>query len=78
MKVKSIHRPGTEAIRQIQSSKTKPEVISRFGFKGGIWVLIAPVLGHCLLVTFVMSQQKKKHPFVISFLLKEQDYKDYL
>ena len=27
-------------------------VISRFGFEGGIWVLIAPVPGHCLLVTF--------------------------
>ena len=25
---------------------------SRFRFEGGIWVLIAPVLGHCLLVTF--------------------------
>ena len=27
-------------------------VISRFGFVGGIWVLIAPVHGHCTLVTF--------------------------
>ena len=27
-------------------------VISRFGFWGGLWVLIAPVPGHCLLVTF--------------------------
>ena len=25
-------------------------VISRFGFEGGIWFLIAPVLGHCILV----------------------------
>ena len=25
--------------------------ISRFGFEGGIWVLIAPVPGHCILVT---------------------------
>ena len=24
-------------------------VISRFGFEGRIWVLIAPVPGHCLL-----------------------------
>ena len=24
-----------------------------FGFEGGIWVLIIPVLGHCILVTFV-------------------------
>ena len=28
-------------------------VISRFGFKGGIWVLIAPVPGHCMLVTSI-------------------------
>ena len=28
-------------------------VISRFGFDGGIWVLVAPVPGHCILVTFV-------------------------
>ena len=27
-------------------------VISRFGFEDGIWVLIAPVPGHCLLVTY--------------------------
>ena len=27
-------------------------VISRFGFEGRIWVLIAPVPGHYLLVTF--------------------------
>ena len=26
--------------------------ISRFGFEDGIWVLITPVPGHCLLVTF--------------------------
>ena len=28
-------------------------VIYRFGFEGGIWVLIAPVPGHCILVTLV-------------------------
>ena len=28
-------------------------VISRFGFEAGIWVLIAPVPGHCLLVTLI-------------------------
>ena len=27
-------------------------VISCFGFEGGIWVLVAPVLGHCILVYF--------------------------
>ena len=27
-------------------------VISRFGFEGGFWVLIALVPGHCILVTF--------------------------
>ena len=27
-------------------------VISRYGFEGGIWVLITPVPGHCILVTF--------------------------
>ena len=27
-------------------------VVSRFGFDGGIWVLIAAVPGHCMLVTF--------------------------
>ena len=25
-------------------------VLSRFGFEGGIWVLVAPVLCHCLCV----------------------------
>ena len=29
-------------------------VISRFGFEDSIWVLIAPVPGHCLLVAFVV------------------------
>ena len=28
-------------------------VISRFGFEGGIWVLIAPVPSRCILVTFI-------------------------
>ena len=28
-------------------------VISRFGFEGGIWVSVAQVPGHCILVTFV-------------------------
>ena len=31
-------------------------VISRFSFEGGIWVLIAPVSGHCLLVTCRIHQ----------------------
>ena len=30
-------------------------VISRFGFEGRIWVLIAPILGHCLLVFVVFT-----------------------
>ena len=30
-------------------------VISRFGFVGGIWVLIAQVPGHYILVTFVKT-----------------------
>ena len=29
-------------------------VISRFGFEGGIWVLIAPIPSHCILVSFIM------------------------
>ena len=28
--------------------------ISCFGFERGIWVLIAPVPGHCILVTFLL------------------------
>ena len=27
-------------------------IISRFGFERGIWVVIDPVPGHCILVTF--------------------------
>ena len=27
-------------------------VIFQFGSEGGIWVLFAPVPGHCILVTF--------------------------
>ena len=30
--------------------------ISRFGFEGGIWVLIAPVHGHCLPFTFIYTK----------------------
>ena len=26
--------------------------MSRFDFEGGVWVLIAPVPGHCILATF--------------------------
>ena len=31
--------------------------ISHFGFEGGMVVLIAPVSGHCILVTFRMPAQ---------------------
>ena len=31
-------------------------VISRFGFEGGIWVLIATVSIHCLIVAFLLSE----------------------
>ena len=27
-------------------------IISRFGFEGGIWIMIAPVPGLCILITF--------------------------
>ena len=30
-------------------------IISRFGFEGGIWVLIALVPGHCIRVTFLIE-----------------------
>ena len=33
---------------------------SRFGFEGGIWVLIAPVPGHCILVTFLLTCKCEK------------------
>ena len=36
-------------------------VISRFGFDGGVWFLIAPVLIHCLLVTFIKHSDNKKY-----------------
>ena len=28
--------------------------ILTFGFEGGVWVLIAPTPGHCILVTFII------------------------
>ena len=31
-----------------------------FGFEGGIWALIAPVLGHCLLFTYIVNQKQNK------------------
>ena len=31
-----------------------------FWFEGGIWVLIASVAGHCILVTFIPAHQKSK------------------
>ena len=34
-------------------------VISRFGFKGGNWVMIAQVPGLCILVTFKPSKKEK-------------------
>ena len=34
-------------------------VISRFGFDGGIRVLIAPVPGHCIFATFTYSSMIK-------------------
>ena len=39
-------------------------VISHFGFEGGIWVLIAPVPGHCILVTFILFSLFETHPEV--------------
>ena len=33
-------------------------VNSRFGFEGGICVLIVPILGHCILVTFHICKSK--------------------
>ena len=35
-------------------------VISRFSFEGSIWVLIAPVPGHCLLVTFFYQTLRQR------------------
>ena len=35
--------------------------ISRFGFEGGIWVLIAQVPGHCTFVTFFQCFVKRTH-----------------
>ena len=32
---------------------------SRYGFEDGIWVLIAPVPGHCILVTLLASNDRK-------------------
>ena len=37
---------------------------SRFGFEGGIWVLIAPVPGHCILVTLITSAGEERADFV--------------
>ena len=34
-------------------------VISRVGFKGGIWVLIAPIPGHCLRVASIFLPKMK-------------------
>ena len=31
--------------------------ISNFGFKSGIWLLIAPVPVHCFFITFIQSSQ---------------------
>ena len=46
-------------------------VISRFGFEGGIWVLIAPVCGHCILVTFILVTRKQRR--VIALDPKQQN-----
>ena len=43
-------------------------VISRFGLEGGIWVLIAPVSGHCLLVKWWSPRAKDRlRPLYDSF-----------
>ena len=34
-------------------------VISRFGFEGGVWVLIAPVPGHSILVSFYTTKKQR-------------------
>ena len=35
-------------------------VISHFGSDGGIWVLIDPALGHCILVTYNINDCRKE------------------
>ena len=41
--------------------------IFRFGFEGGILVLIAPVPGHCLLGTFIFKTTHIEHMVKDSF-----------
>ena len=43
-------------------------VISRFGFKRGIWVLIPSVPGHCILITFKPSKEERKYEICIWLL----------
>ena len=41
--------------------------ISHFGFKSGIWLLIAPVPVHCFLLPISKYVQNYKHYLVIPF-----------
>ena len=43
-------------------SKSVKIILECFGFDGGIWVLVAPVPGHCILVTLMHI------PIVLEFL----------
>ena len=45
-------------------------VISSFGFESAIWVLIAPVPGHCILVTFRLIEMRKCFPRLTIIIIK--------
>ena len=41
-------------------------VVFRFGFEGGIWGMIAPFPGHCILVVFLSTQLSRKSAILVS------------
>ena len=48
---------GKELLTRLTIGSLSILVISCFGFEGGIWVVIAPVLGRCILVTFSHTEE---------------------
>ena len=57
-------------------------VVSHFGFEGWIWVLFAPVPGHCSLVTFVhlrvpSCEEKYQLEILLSLYIHLENTKTY-
>ena len=67
-KVAELPRLGKELLTRLTICSVCIFVISRFGFECGVWVLIAPVPSHSILITFSSSYTQRSDMETIQFV----------